>query len=778
MHRTIGFLSKRFVHVRPEEERKVFLTFLYFFLVITAYYIIKPVSRALVLGELGSRMVPYIDLICAVVMGPVVTLFARLVDRWQKSDLVTASFWAVIGVLVVFWNLLAWSVPWVAGAFAVWVAIFSVLVVTLFWLVANDLYRPREAKRLFGLIGSGGILGGVVGSSIAAVGAQIVGTRQLLLLSAGVLGLCWLVVQQLWATVPVQTFPEERPPNDRRSAGSFGAQMRRSVGMLLQSRYLLLLVTIVGLAKVISTLVTYQLNPFIESTFPGQDAKTTFSGLFFSGLNIAAFIVQFFWTSWILRHWGVGVALFVLPAGLLLGAGGLLALPVFWLAAVTALYDGSLNYSLQQTTKELLYLPIDRSIRYKVKPFIDMVVFRFGKGCAAIVGIIALDRLHLPGQALSYVTVPLLIVWLAVALRIHHEYVAIIRTMLQARVASRRPRAHGEGIAPSRAWGSGQGVERDLAEPLGSLTDGRLSERKLALVGQLVTTPAGPSPGAQELCDELAAYETHLASVGELGRELGRLTTEVSDPRVPMGTRRQAIRVLSRVVDQRTVDYLFGVVVVEEDPLLREEAVRGLVRLRVRGRRLEFPARPIRRQVAREVDHYQRIIQVTAIYRRHHPGPPAADDPVIALLRVLLEESVDQIFRLLMLLYRPEDIHLVYEQMRASETYIRTDALELLDNLVDPEMRSVLFPVLDEDRFLSMADEPPAGEQASATVHRVLHEGIWGQNRWLSVATLCAIGRLRLTAMRPEIEQASRQTIPVTTTAAKVALHLSTLRSP
>src|SRR3989338_3949705 len=214
MHRTIGFISKRFIQIRPGETRKVLLTFLYFFLVITAYYVIKPVSRSLVLGDLGSRLVPYIDLICAMLMGPIVTLFAYLVDRLPKHRLVSLSFWAVIGVLVVFWRLLGFNYPWISGAFYIWVAIFSVLVVTLFWLVANDLYRPREAKRLFGFIGSGGIIGGIVGSSIAAFGAKFIGSENLLLLSAALLFMCWLTVRELWRLAP------ERAEGLPRSAAS------------------------------------------------------------------------------------------------------------------------------------------------------------------------------------------------------------------------------------------------------------------------------------------------------------------------------------------------------------------------------------------------------------------------------------------------------------------------------------------------------------------------------------------------------------------------------
>jgi len=148
MHRTFGYLSKRFAHIRPGEGRKVLLTFLYFFLVITAYYVVKPVSRSLVLDDLGHRIVPYMDLVTAILMGPVVTLFARLVNRMPKPRLVSVSFWTVSGIMAVFWKLLALPHAAIAGFLYVWVSIFSVLVVTLFWLVANDLYRPRDAKRL------------------------------------------------------------------------------------------------------------------------------------------------------------------------------------------------------------------------------------------------------------------------------------------------------------------------------------------------------------------------------------------------------------------------------------------------------------------------------------------------------------------------------------------------------------------------------------------------------------------------------------------------------
>lgn len=783
MHRALGYLSKRVVQIRRGEQRKVLLTFLYFFLVITAYYVVKPVSRSLVLDDLGHRLVPYADLVCAVLMGPIVTLFARLVDRVSKPRLVSVLFLAVSAVTVLFWELLGWHQAWVSGAFYVWVNIFSVLIVTMFWLVANDLYRPREAKRLFGFIGSGGILGGIAGSSIAAVGAQLVGTPNLLLLSAGLLALCWVIVQALWRYVPTPALNEAETLASRRH-DTFLSQPGGFFKLIRSSRYLLLLIALVGLSKIIGTLIYYQLNPFIEQQFPTADAKTTFTGIFFGAVNVLAFVLQFFFTSWILRRWGLLCALLILPAGLLGGSLALAALPLFWIAAGTELYDHTLNYSLHNTAKEVLYLPIDRSIRYKVKPFIDMVVFRFGKGVAAVLGILLLDGVGLSPRWLSVVTIPLLVAWLVVAWKIRGEYTATIRTTLKYRAASATVSA--SRAVPSRLPVGMAGRQEEgepsfldgaaAAELLGPLITSRPPQEKLSLLAKLVTD-ASLSAHTKAL---MLGLEQHEAlppdtEAAHEGMTAAQLQAVIQDHAKPRSLRRQAVRLLGNRGTQEAFDYLAGMVVVENDTSLRYEALRMLVMIRTRHHTLQVPSGPLRRQVAREVGEYRRIARVAAVYRHQHPGPVPPDDPILALLRVLMEEAVEQVFRLLVLLYRPEDICLVYGQLRAPDTYVRADAIELLDNLVDPAMRGILLPILDEDRFLSSVDQEPLDAYAPAVAYRVLQDAIWDHHYWLSVTTLCAVGRLRLGALRGELEKASRHSLPFVAIAAQVALRLVAL---
>jgi ATP/ADP translocase len=776
MHRTIAALSRRLLQVRPGEGRKVLLTFLYFCLVITAYYVVKPVSRSLVLGDLGSRLVPYGDLVSAILMGPMVALFARLVDRVEKRRLVSLTFWAVAASLVGFWVLLQHPHKWIAAALYVWVAIFSVLVVTLFWLVANDLFHPRDAKRLFGFIGSGGILGSVFGSALAAVGARWVGTPQLLLVSASLLIICWMVVQRLWRFA---LEPANSRPSVAGARGSGISNLLSIVKRLGRSRYLVLLVGLVGIAKIVSTLVYYQFNPFVEQMFLDRDARTAFLALFSGWTNIAALVVQFFLTSWVLRRLGLTTALLVLPIGLLAGSAGLLINFVFVVAAATELFDGSLNYSLQQSSKEVLYLPIDRSIRYKIKPFIDMVVFRFGKGLAAVVGIVMLDVMHLPAQTLSYLTIPLLAAWVVLALALRRDYVRTIRAILQARVD--RQEQDGAG-AEGTAEGAGRSETVVLEEWLESLALRRDVATKLVLASQLLATQGARSEDSRSLLDALAEYEDGFLDFGHVAADLSaeRLIECLSDRRQPMPVRRAAIRRLVNLDGQQAVDALIGMLTVEEDATVRHELIRGLTILRLRHRHgLEFPRRLIHHQIATEVRVYQRILVVAMLYRRSSlvNAGRSDQDPALLLLRLLLEETVQQIFQLLSLLCRPEDIYLVYMQLQEPEAHVRADAIELLDNLVDPSLRWLVFPVLDENHFMERIETGHDGPSIDdPETHKLLQEGIWDHNCWLSVVIFCLVGRLRVEPLLEELDVLQQDEGSLLGLGAKLARQLAGIR--
>ncbi len=155
----------------------------YFFLVVAALYLMKPARNALFLEDLGADLLPWVYIATALVTWWVVVAYVRLTGMTSLTGVVQATLSMTLLCLVGFWLLLA-AVP-AAGAmiFYVWVKVYAVLLPSQFWLLSEEFLDPRQARRLFGPIGAGGVLGGIVGSATAAAVAGTVGTRWLLLLA-------------------------------------------------------------------------------------------------------------------------------------------------------------------------------------------------------------------------------------------------------------------------------------------------------------------------------------------------------------------------------------------------------------------------------------------------------------------------------------------------------------------------------------------------------------------------------------------------------------------
>src|SRR3954464_15851711 len=172
------------VEVRREESWTAFLMFAYSCLAMTAYNVIKPLTRSKFISNLGADNLPYVllgaGLIIGVLMAGYAWLMARLPRRWGLP--ITQAGMAV--VLVVFWFLFQTDATWVSVAFYVAGLILGVLLISQFWTLANVVYDPRQAKRLFGFIGGGAPLGGIAGSALATGFARQIGSTNLLIPSA------------------------------------------------------------------------------------------------------------------------------------------------------------------------------------------------------------------------------------------------------------------------------------------------------------------------------------------------------------------------------------------------------------------------------------------------------------------------------------------------------------------------------------------------------------------------------------------------------------------
>ena len=211
----IRFLRRLF-DLNEGEGFKASLMFGYGMLLISAVIILKSVSNSLFIDSQGAGKLPYVFMVVALLSALVASLYSRYSARMRLGRLIMLSFLVSIAFLVIFWLLLGGQAPrsWIFYAFYTWVVIFSVITGSQFWFLANAIYDARQAKRIFGFIGAGSIVGGIGGGILTNLLAPLLGTRNLLFFAAGILCACLLLVA--W----IQNMRARDPHRRRRRRGT------------------------------------------------------------------------------------------------------------------------------------------------------------------------------------------------------------------------------------------------------------------------------------------------------------------------------------------------------------------------------------------------------------------------------------------------------------------------------------------------------------------------------------------------------------------------------
>lgn len=406
--------------------------FAYSFLAMTSYNILKPATRSKFISSLGSDNLPYVQLAAGLLIGVLMHLYGRASDRIPRRWLVPLTQAGEVVVLLAFWALFQTGAAWVSVAFYVVGLVLGVLLISQFWTLANDIYDPRQAKRLFGFIGGGASLGGATGAGLTSLAVEHVGTNNLLLVSSLLLAACVAVVaaiarrQESWKT---------RTPADE--AGVGGSEAFR---LLRTSPHLQVIALVVASATIGATIIDQQLNMAAEA-IKGQsetDAITGFLAEVTFYTSIIGFVVQVALTSQIHRHLGIGFALLMLPLGLGSTALVILFNGALWAPALARLLDASLRYTVDKTTREVLFLPLPSALKHRAKPVIDVTVDRMAKALGALLLLVLIKPwgLGLNWQQLSLASLALMVVWIAVALRARKEYLSSFRQSLGARLMS------------------------------------------------------------------------------------------------------------------------------------------------------------------------------------------------------------------------------------------------------------------------------------------------------------------------------------------------------
>jgi len=421
---------RSFFKIEPGEGLAVFLLFLYLTLALASFTIARAVRDSLFLNQYGAMDLPYAYIGVAVIIGFVVSFYVRLASRLNHATLISATLLFFSGNVLILWWLAQMQWTAISAVFYIWCSIFGIIITAQVWTLAGMVLNARQARRLFPLIGSGGILGSFLGGLLAAVLVRFLGTLNLLFLMVLFPVLCVVIVRILAKRFCHVEKEQQSPQGLTHQDRSFAA----IVQMIHRSRYLRLIVGLLALSAVVTLIVDFQFKLIVQESFQSKDQLTEFFGSFYSWLGLFSFLLQIIAGRWIVERYGVRVTLLVLPIALLSGTLILLAFPLrLWAGLLLKGSDGAVRYSIDKSTIELLFVPIPENVKAQVKAVIDMVVQRIADGVGGLV-LLFLTRIldfGLPGTGL--VNMVFLVIWIWAARQAKKEHVVFLRANLSER---------------------------------------------------------------------------------------------------------------------------------------------------------------------------------------------------------------------------------------------------------------------------------------------------------------------------------------------------------
>jgi len=454
-------LAQRVLGLDRRELARAVPLFAYLFLVMAGSVASKAARDALFLDRFRAIDLPYVDIAIAVIVGLVASVYIRAGERTNLRNVQIGSLVTFAASALVFWSLTgaadrvfdlapealqpASIIEPDAALFVIiyiWVGVLSVIVPTQVWMLANYVMTTREAKRSFGFIGGGAILGWIVGGLATRLVVSRFGTENTLVWVAVTLlisaGLVWFIWRHrptyVGEDAPATTGPELKNPRESRLLASF-AEVRNS-------RYLSAIALVVWLAAYVTTIAGWQFKAIAKTHIPDTDELASFFGSFNMLAGVAALMLQLLLTGRLLRRMGVGFALFIVPAALSMSSMDLLVAASLMAAAALKASDQVLRYSIDKATIELLYLPVPSSMTFRVKSFIDTVIYRLGDAMGGLTVLIFAAILGVSPVQLAWISLALLIAWFWAAAVARRQYVENLRESIhQHRVDTERANA-------------------------------------------------------------------------------------------------------------------------------------------------------------------------------------------------------------------------------------------------------------------------------------------------------------------------------------------------
>ncbi len=416
--------------VRPEERRTTFAAFGALLAITTGHTLMETARDALFLTKLPAAQLPWMYLVIVVFA----LALAQLGRRGAKTDskagvaialvvagAVTTGFYVLVrgaASAMVLYALYVWS-----GLFASWVMV-------QLWTLLGRAHTMTQAKRLYGFIGAGAVLGGVVGAVLARAVVAMYSPRTALLFAAALFVVA--AAPALAIRVPPASTDASSPAPVDPDAAKRGS-MTAGMSLLWNNAFARRVLTIVLVSTITVTLADFLFKSEVARAMPDARVLARYLSTFYAITNTLSLVAQLAIAPWVFRTFGVQRALFLFPVLVAAAAGGVLLSGGVLLASVALkLLDGTFRYSIHRTSTELLLVPVPDATRERIKPIVDLVGSRGGQAIASV-GILVVMMLGAGNAAtLGALVLALGTLWIALVVTIRRLYLDVFRDTLKA----------------------------------------------------------------------------------------------------------------------------------------------------------------------------------------------------------------------------------------------------------------------------------------------------------------------------------------------------------
>jgi AAA family ATP:ADP antiporter len=370
----INFL-KTASKVKEQEVKAVIFSFLFVVVLMSAYYILRPVRDAMA-SDWTDAEVSWLWTLNFFISTAIVALYGVMISKFRFRLLVPTMYGIFAISFIIFYALgsIFEDRTLIDKSFYVWVSVFSLFHISVFWTFMSELFSKEQSGRLFGIIAVGASVGGLIGPSITAFFSVSLGADNLMLIASMMLLIPIPIIFYLQSLKSKELNNEVLDIPD--SNQSIGGNPLAGFKMFFSNPYLLSIGLFIFLYTGISSFVYFELKNLL-SDFSRSERSVIWAQMDLA-VNILAISTGLFATSRIVTKFGMPVTIAMIPIMICIGLLVLAISPLLGVVVVLQVIRRAGNYAVTRPAREMLFTLVNQETRFKAKPVIDIVAYRGG----------------------------------------------------------------------------------------------------------------------------------------------------------------------------------------------------------------------------------------------------------------------------------------------------------------------------------------------------------------------------------------------------------------